>query len=358
MYQFEYPWLFALLPLPLLLWWWLPPYREESPSVRLPFFGEVASAAGLTPAAGAVVPRRNRLQWVLAPLAWVLVVTALARPQFLEAPVQKVQPARDLLLALDLSQSMDTRDFRDPSGALIPRVQAVRQVVSNFVARRPGDRIGLVVFGDAPYPLAPFTLDHQLVQALLADLLPGMAGPSTALGDAIGLGIKLFGHSEAPQRVMIVLTDGNDTASRMPPERAGGIARERKVVVHTIGIGDPNAAGEAKLDLDVLQRLAAQTGGRYFFGADQASLERIYATLDRITPHDQKTLSWRPRRELFMWPLGAALALVLAYQLLMFGYSAWVARPRPPRADVVEATEATDAADPPGAMADAAGSRR
>ncbi|SCU80811.1 von Willebrand factor A [Cupriavidus necator] len=347
MYQFEYPWLFVLLPLPLplLLWWWLPPYREESPSVRLPFFGEVASAAGLTPATGAVVPRRNRLQWVLAPLAWALVVTALARPQFLEAPIQKVQPARDLLIALDLSQSMDTRDFRDPSGALIPRVQAVRQVGSGFVARRPGDRIGLIVFGDAPYPLAPFTLDHQLVQTLITDLLPGMAGPSTALGDAIGLGIKMFEHSEAPEKVLIVLTDGNDTASRMPPERAGGIAKERKVVVHTIGIGDPNASGEEKVDLGMLQRLAAQTGGRYFFGADQAGLETIYATLDRITPHNQKTLSWRPRRELFMWPLGAALALVLVYQLLMFSYSAWLSRPR-------------HSAESAGEMANAAGEGR
>ncbi|RZT39326.1 vWA domain-containing protein [Cupriavidus agavae] len=328
MLQFDYPWLFALLPLPLLLWWWLPPYREESPSVRLPFFGEVASAAGLTPASGAVVPRRNRLQWVLAPLAWALVVSALARPQFLEAPIEKVQPARDLLIALDLSQSMDTRDFRDPSGALIPRVAAVRQVVSGFVARRPGDRLGLIVFGDAPYPLAPFTMDHRLVQTLIGDLLPGMAGPSTALGDAIGLGIKMFEHSQAPEKVLIVLTDGNDTASRMPPERAGEIARARKVVVHTIGIGNPDATGEEKVDLGGLQRLAAQTGGRYFFGADQAGLATIYATLDRITPHNQTTLSWRPRRELFMWPLGAALALVLLYQALMFGYSAWTAAPR------------------------------
>ncbi|BDB25474.1 VWA domain-containing protein [Cupriavidus sp. P-10] len=328
MYQFEYPWLFVLLPLPLLLWWWLPPYREESASVRLPFFGEVASAAGLTPAPGAVVPRRNRLQRVLAPLAWALVVTAMARPQFLEAPLQKVQPVRDLLIALDLSQSMDTRDFRDPSGTLIPRVQAVRQVVSGFVAKRPGDRIGLIVFGDAPYPLAPFTLDHRLVQTLIDGMLPGEAGPSTALGDAIGLGIKLFDHSEAADKVLIVLTDGNDTASRMPPERAAGIARERGVKVHTIGIGDPNAAGEEKVDLGVLQRIAAQTGGRYFFGADQAGLEGIYATLDRITPHQHKTLSWRPRRELFMWPLGAAVAIVLGYQLLMLAYVAWLSRAR------------------------------
>ena len=328
MYQFEHPWLFVLLPLPLLLWWLLPPYREESPSVRLPFFGEVASAAGLKPALGAVVPRSNWLQRILAPLAWALLVTALARPQFLEAPIEKVQPARDLLLALDLSQSMDTRDFRDPSGALIPRVQAVREVVSNFVTRRPGDRIGLLVFGDAPYPLAPFTLDHALVQTMIHDLLPGMAGPSTALGDGIGLGIKMFEQSQAPEKVLIVLTDGNDTASRMPPERAAEIAKQRHVIVHTIGIGDPSAEGEQRVDLGVLQRIAAQTGGRYFFGADQAGLEGIYATLDRITPHNHMTLSWRPRRELFMWPLGAAVGVVLMYQLIMAAWSAWLARPR------------------------------
>ncbi|WP_434033396.1 vWA domain-containing protein [Cupriavidus sp. a3] len=328
MYQFEYPWLFVLLPLPLLLWWLLPPYREESPSVRLPFFGEVASAVGLKPAPGAVVPRSNWLQRILAPLAWALLVTALARPQFLEAPIEKVQPARDLMLALDLSQSMDTQDFRDPAGALIPRVQAVREVVSSFVTRRPGDRIGLIVFGDAPYPLAPFTLDHALVQAMIHDLLPGMAGPSTALGDGIGLGIKMFDQSQAPEKVLIVLTDGNDTASKMPPERAAEIARQRHVIVHTIGIGDPSAEGEQRVDLGVLQRIAAQTGGRYFFGADQKGLESIYATLDRITPHNHKTLSWRPRRELFMWPLGAAVGMVLAYQLIMAAWSAWLARPR------------------------------
>lgn len=328
MYQFEYPWLFVLLPLPLLLWWLLPAYREESPSVRLPFFGEVASAAGLKPAPGAVVPRSNWLQRILAPLAWALVVTALARPQFLEAPIEKVQPARDLLLALDLSQSMDTRDFRDPVGALIPRVQAVREVVSSFVARRPGDRIGLLVFGDAPYPLAPFTLDHTLVQTMIKDLLPGMAGPSTALGDGIGLGIKMFDQSQTPEKVLIVLTDGNDTASKMPPERAAEIAKQRHVIVHTIGIGDPSAEGEQRVDLGVLQRIAASTGGRYFFGADQAGLESIYATLDRITPHNHKTLSWRPRRELFMWPLGAAVGVVLVYQLIMALWSAWLSRPR------------------------------
>jgi Ca-activated chloride channel family protein len=156
-YQLEFPWVLAALPLPLLVWWLLPPYREESASVRLAFFGDVAHAAGLAPQGGAVILETNWLQKLLAPLCWTLIVVAVARPQFVEPPIQKVQPARDLLLTLDLSQSMDTRDFRDPQGELETRVAAVRQVVETFVGRRPGDRIGLVVFGDAPYPLAPFT---------------------------------------------------------------------------------------------------------------------------------------------------------------------------------------------------------
>ncbi|HEX4987061.1 MAG TPA: VWA domain-containing protein [Burkholderiales bacterium] len=321
MYQLEYPWLLALLPLPLLVWWLLPPYREETASVRLAFFDEVAHAVGLAPAPGAVILRTNWLQKVMAPLCWALIVVALARPQFVDPPVEKVQPARDLLLALDLSQSMDTRDFRDPAGARIARVEAVRKVVAGFVERRKGDRIGLIAFGDAPYPQAPFTLDHDTVQAMIAAMVPGMAGPRTALGDAIGLAIKMFGASHAPEKVLILLTDGNDTASRMPPDKAAGIARQNGVKIHTVAIGNPQARGEDKVDIATLQKVAAATGGRYFFGQDQKQLEEIYATLDRITPANQKTLTWRPKRELFHIPLGIGLGALLLYQLLMMGRS-------------------------------------
>jgi Ca-activated chloride channel family protein len=313
----------ALLPLPLLVWWLLAAYRESSASVRLPFFHEVADAAGLEPAAGAVVPRRNWLQWILAPLAWALVVLALARPQFVEPPMEKVLPARDLLLALDLSQSMDTNDFKSPSGARETRVRAVQQVVREFVAQRKGDRIGLIVFGEAPYPLAPFTMDHELVITLIDGVLPGMAGPRTALGDALGLAIKMFDESKAQQKVLIVLTDGNDTASKMPPARAAEIAKDRGVVVHTVAIGDANATGEDKVDLETLRTVASSTGGTFHFGGDQKQLQEIYAALDKITPENQKVLSWRPKIELFMWPLGAAVGLVLLYHLLMFIYTMW-----------------------------------
>jgi Ca-activated chloride channel homolog len=223
-YQLEYPWLVVLLPIPLLIWWLLPPYREETASVRLAFFAEVAYAAGMTPAPGALVPRTNLVQKILAPICWGLVILALARPQFVDPPIEKILPARDLLLALDLSQSMDTRDFRGPSGKPITRVEALRAVVDDFVQRRVGDRIGLIVFGDAPYPGVPFTLDHATVREMIAEMLPGMAGPRTALGDSIGLAIKMFENSRAPEKVLVVLTDGNDTASRMPPDRAADIA--------------------------------------------------------------------------------------------------------------------------------------
>ncbi|HEY7296859.1 MAG TPA: VWA domain-containing protein [Xanthobacteraceae bacterium] len=318
MYQLDYPWLLALLPVPILIWWLLPPYREETASVRLAFFADVAQAAGITPAPGALIPRTNWLQKILAPVSWVLVLVALARPQFVDPPIEKILPARDLLLALDLSQSMDTRDFRDPNGNLIPRVEAVRAVVDDFVQRRTGDRIGLIVFGDAPYPQVPFTLDHATVRAMIAQMVPGMAGPRTALGDSIGLAIKMFEQSKAPEKVLVVLTDGNDTASRMPPDRAADIARQDGIKIHTVAIGDPQATGEDKVDVATLQKIAATTTGRYFFGQDQKQLEEIYTTLDRITPANQKTLTWRPVRELFYYPLGVSLVLLFAYSAAMF----------------------------------------
>ena len=316
MYQLDYPWLLILLPLPLLVWWLLPPYREESASVRIPFFEEVTRAAGIAPTTGSLVARRTWPEILIGAICWLLVVLALARPQYVEPPLEKTEPQRDLMLAIDLSQSMETKDFRDPGGAVIARIDAVRKVLSDFVTRRPGDRIGLIAFGDAPYPLVPFTMDHPTVQTMISEALPGIAGPRTSLGDAIGLAIKMFKETTVPDKVLVVLTDGNDTASKMPPAKAAEIAKNEKITVHAVGIGNPSASGEEKLDTAILEKIAATTGGRYFFGQDQTALEQIYSTLDQITPANQKTLSWRPRIELFHYPLGAAILLMLAYHFL------------------------------------------
>ncbi|WP_349962387.1 VWA domain-containing protein [Rhizobium sp. ZPR3] len=316
MYQLDLPWLLVLVPLPLVVRWLFPPHHATSPSVRLPFFDEVAKAAGVTPARGSIAARRSRSQIIVETIAWCLLILALARPQFIEPPLEKLEPQRDILLALDLSQSMDTRDFPGADGKPEPRVDAVRQTVSDFIEKRSGDRIGLIAFGDAPYPLAPFTMDHALVRTLVAGLLPGIAGPRTSLGDSLGLAIRMFDKTNVPEKVLILLTDGNDTASKMPPLKAAEIAKAKGIVIHTVGIGDPKATGEEKLDISTLQQIAAKTGGRYFFGSDQASLATIYNVLDAITPQDQKRLSWRPRVELFQWPLAMAFSLLSGWCLL------------------------------------------
>jgi len=317
-YTFEYRWVLVLLPLPILIWLLLPRYKEEQTSVRIPFFDRVATAAGLKPAPGAIVPRTNWLQKILGPICWVFVVVALARPVFVEPPIQKIQPARDLMLALDISQSMETPDFISPEGKRITRIAAVKRVVDSFIEHRTGDRIGLIVFGAAAYPQAPFTLDHKTCRDLLNETQAGMAGPQTMIGDAIGLAIKEFEHSEAQERVLILLTDGNDTGSRMPPVKAAEIAKDKGIRIHTVAIGNPKATGEDKVDVPLMRSISGTTGGQFFLGQDQQQLAQIYSTLDRITPKNYKTQSYRPKRQLFMYPLGAAVVLLLAYQLVMF----------------------------------------
>jgi Ca-activated chloride channel family protein len=264
-----------------------------------------------------VILRTNWLQRIVAPIIWALLVAALARPVWVEPPLQNIQSARDILLAVDLSQSMEAKDFRDPSGTRMDRLTAVKRVIDDFITRRKGDRIGLVVFGGAAYPQAPFTMDHDAVREILGEAQIGMAGPQTMLGDAIGLGIKMFEKSKAKDKVVILLTDGNDTGSRMPPSKAADIAKQRGITVHTIGIGDPRASGEEKVDLDALKDIAKLTGGRFFRGEDSQQLEEIYRTLDQITPQNFDSLSYRPKRPLFEWPLAGAALLLIAYHIVM-----------------------------------------
>jgi Ca-activated chloride channel family protein len=197
------------------------------------------------------------------------------------------------------------------------RVDAVKQVVGDFIRKRPRDQIGLIVFGQAAYPVTPFTLDHDACLKILGQIDAGMAGPQTMIGDAIGLAIKQFNASEAKQRVLIVLTDGNDTGSRMPPRKAAEIAKQNNITIHVVGLGDPRATGEDKVDYDALHQIAQATGGQVFHGENQLELAKAYATLDKITPQNFKTLNYQPRRELFMFPLGAALLLLVGYNLLM-----------------------------------------
>jgi Ca-activated chloride channel family protein len=317
MFELAHPWLLLLLPLPLLVYWLVPPYREQKDAVRTPFFRELSARAGLEPTTGAVILRRNLWQKLLRPLVWVLLVLAATRPQWVDDPITQIESARDLMLAVDLSGSMETRDFTDPEGNRVDRLTAVKLVLEDFVTRRETDRLGLVLFGNAAFLQVPFTLDHQVFLQLLDEAQIGMAGPQTMLGDAIGLGIKTFEASEADQRVLILLTDGNDTGSRVPPPKAAEIAAQNDIRIYTIGVGDPASAGEAPLDEQTLRQIAEVTGGRYFRANDLAELEAVYSQLDELEPLDFETYSYRPKHELYQWTVAAALSLVLLYHLVM-----------------------------------------
>ena len=188
-------------------------------------------------------------------------------------------------------------------------------MVQGFIDKRKDDRLGLIVFGTGAYPQAPLTLDHASLSLLLADTGIGMAGPNTAIGDAIGLSLKLLDQAHEQEKVLILLTDGNDTSSAITPDHAAEMAANKGVIIHTIGIGDPSASGEAKVNLSALEQIAKTTGGQFFRAEDRNALDQVYATLDRLTPHQVKTLSHQPQRELFYWPLGAAVTLLGLYHL-------------------------------------------
>lgn len=317
MFEFEWPWTFLLLPLPLLVWWLMPAYRDQQTSVHVPFFDRLAEATGQTPQPGAVVLPRRVIQMIVAMIIWALIVVALARPLQVGDPVTHEISTRDLILVVDISGSMDEVDFRTPDGQTIKRLDGVKRVLGDFITRRRGDRVALILFGSKAYIQAPFTQDLQTARALLDQTEVGMAGQQTVIGDAIGLAIKTFENSQAKQKLVILFTDGNDTASRVPPEHAADIARQKGVVIYSVGFGDPNATGENRVDLSTLRQVASATDGQFFRAEDGAQLAAIYAEIDRLAPVKLETLTWRPRDQLYQWPLGAAVILGLALWCLL-----------------------------------------
>ncbi|MEO0653174.1 MAG: VWA domain-containing protein [Planctomycetota bacterium] len=318
------PWVLLLLAAPVLVRLLARPHRAEHDAVYAPFVGRLAEALGQAPASAVSLAPRRRVQALAFAVVWGLIVLALARPQWVGDPLERTLATRDLLLAVDLSGSMETEDFTDDSGRTVDRLTAVKQVLDDFLARREGDRVGLVFFGNAAFVQAPFTDDLEVCRLLLGEAQVRMAGPKTALGDAIGLAIGVFDESELDERVLIALTDGNDTASRIPPAKAAAIASDRGITIHTVAVGDPEAAGEERLDERTLEQVAQATGGEYAFAADREQLEAVYARLDALDTRDAQVQTYRPRTELFAWPLG--LATLLSWLLaaaLHLPRSAW-----------------------------------
>jgi Ca-activated chloride channel family protein len=240
-------------------------------------------------------------------------VLAAAKPQWIGPPIEQQKSGRDLMIAVDLSGSMETRDFTLPDGRQVDRLTAVKHVLDELGERRSADRLGLIVFGNAPYLQSPFTDDHKVWQQMLTETEIGMAGQSTAFGDAIGLAIKLFRDSDSDNRVLIILTDGNDTGSMVPPVDAAKVAASENIRIYTIAIGDPASVGEEALDIDTLKRVSELTGGRYYQALDQRQLADAYRAIGELEPELYETISFRPRQSLHWVPVAAGLCLYLLY---------------------------------------------
>jgi Ca-activated chloride channel family protein len=267
--------------------------------------------AGIEARDGATVLKVSQIQMLCFVAVWILLLAAIAKPQRVGEPVVKTESSRDIMLAIDLSGSMDYVDFPDGQGNMVSRFDAVQRVVDQFVGQRESDRIGLIVFGTRAFLQLPFTRDLDTARKLVELMNVGMAGPQTALGDAIGLSIKSFESSEVDQKLLILLTDGTDTASKMTPVNAAEIAKLNGVEIFTIGVGDPEATDEDRVDFAVLQTVADRTNGQFFTAEDEFGLEQVYSRIDEIAPGETRTQSWRPRQSLVHWPLGLALGIIL-----------------------------------------------
>ena len=322
---FAWPWLFAALPLPLLVHALLPARRNADAALRVPWGDRLQRIA----AAGDTSARVHGFHW-LAFLAWFLLCVAAARPQQLGPPIAPPQVGRDLMLAVDLSASMGEEDM-ELGGRMVDRLTAAKAVLADFLDRRAGDRVGLIVFGDRAFALTPLTLDRDSVRDQLGDSVVGLAGRATAIGDAIALATKRLQPQDADtpaskQHVLILLTDGVNTAGTLEPEKAAQIARDSGVRVHAIAFGGNGGSmsvfgfqlpmGGDDVDEAGLQRIASLTGGRFFRARDTDSLAGIYAEIDRLEPVQRQGRVVRPRIERYSLPLGAALAVGLLAMLL------------------------------------------
>jgi len=322
MFEFAWPWMFLCLLLPWVFRLFLPPATAANQGVLFaPFIAGYQN--------GSLMANNQPINtlrfWVLF-FGWFLLVMAAARPQWVGEETELPETGRNLILAVDVSGSMEIADMEDGH---TNRMDVVKQVAGDFIRRREGDRIGLILFGSEAYLQTPLTFDHVTVANLLQDTVIGIAGRETAIGDAIGMAIKHLKHLQhsAEKAVLILLTDGANNAGHVQPRRAAELAVQQGLRIYTIGVG-----GEARemqsflgmrmvnpaadLDEETLQTIAELTGGRYFRATDRDTLQDIYRQLDQLEPTQEGDRVIRPTAELFIWPLG--IGLVLSFLLALY----------------------------------------
>ncbi|UIP30153.1 VWA domain-containing protein [Photobacterium sp. TLY01] len=320
MFEFIWWWVLILLPLPWFIYRFSKPVQPVA-AITLPVLPE-----------NLVKKPVRRWQSILALLCWISLLGALARPVWFGDPVQIQPEHRDMLLAVDLSGSMSIEDMVDGQGNTIDRLTAVKQVVTDFISKRQGDRLGLVLFANHAYLQTPLTFDLNTVKQQLGRTVLGLIGQSTAIGEGLGIAAKSFINSDAEQRVIILLSDGANTSGVINPLEAAKLAAENKVRIYTVGIGaeemvqrsffgDRMVNPSQDLDEHALTQIASLTGGQYFRARNPQELASIYQSINDLEPVSTAQQTWRPREELFRFPLAGALlfSVLLAIRWRRYG---------------------------------------
>ncbi|NOY63304.1 MAG: VWA domain-containing protein [Gammaproteobacteria bacterium] len=328
MIELQWPWLLVALPLPWLVRYLWPAARDHSAAaLKLPFADEMATLR----AHGATTLQSSKWRWLLMSAIWLLLVLAAARPQWLGEAIAIPASGRDLMLAIDISGSMEVPDLT-LDGKQTNRLEVVKATAGAFIARRQGDRLGLILFGRQAYLQTPLTFDRTTVQVMLNEAEIGLAGQETAMGDAIGLAVKRLrqrsraavaatdGNGSANSGALILLTDGANTAGEVEPLQAAQLAAKEGLRIYTIGVGAESMRVRSlfgsrtvnpsqDLDEKTLQAIADVTGGVYFRAKDSAALEQIYNQVDALEPVVGDEQTFRPVSALYPWPLAVALLL-------------------------------------------------
>ncbi len=317
MLSVAWPWIFIILPLPYLVAKLLPAVTRHESALRVPFFAAASHYESR------LISTRNRsvIRRLLMIIAWLALVTAGSRPQWIGDPIALPVSGRDLMLAVDISGSMGQEDMQVNNRAAT-RLAAVKRVVGDFVTRRKGDRLGLILFGTRAYLQTPLTFDRNTVRTLLNETPIAIAGKQTAIGDAIGLTVKRLQKRPEASRVLVLLTDGASNAGEMKPIQATQLAVQEHIKIYTIGVGAEemvvsslfgNRRVNPSRDLDegTLMEIANMAGGKYYRARSMRELEQIYTDLDKLEPIAQEHETYRPTRALYYWPLGLALVISL-----------------------------------------------
>ncbi|MGL6259519.1 VWA domain-containing protein [Vibrio sp. WXL210] len=313
MLTFEYPWAGVLIIGPLFARL-LPDYLTKQQAIKHPVYVDLLLWSGLKAMPGSIAVKRAPWQWLGLCALYIALVVAAMKPVMIGEAITTEEYGTELMIAVDLSGSMQAHDF--PAGdKLETRIDAVKRLLSEFIRTRDKDRIALVAFGDEAYLQAPFSADLNLIERLLDEMQVRMAGSGTSIGSAIGVAVDHFKSAQTDHKTLILMTDGRDTTSRFPVTDAAHYAAEQGIVIYPIAIGDPTTLGEQEIDIALLERIAQLTNGQVFSAMDSDELAQVYTTISALEPSLFATSTTRPKQQLFYLPAGLALMIIFVLSL-------------------------------------------